>query len=70
MKRTLIVLAVIASGALALGASTAASAYGWHHHRHHGFFGGIIVVPYMGGGCYSNCRAYHGPRYCHARCGY
>jgi hypothetical protein len=45
---------------------------GWshHHHHHHGGFigGGLFLVPLMAGSCYSNCRAYHGPRYCHAKC--
>jgi hypothetical protein len=47
---------------------------GWKgggHHWHHrgGFWWGAPILVYEGS-CYSNCRAYRGPRYCHAYCGY
>jgi hypothetical protein len=48
---------------------------GPHFHHYHGgrFWWGvpIVVAPYAyEGSCYANCRAYRGPRYCHAYCGY
>ena len=46
---------------------------GGHHHHHGGFFRGrrgLFLVPLPGGGCYESCRYNHGPRYCHAQCGY
>jgi hypothetical protein len=44
-----------------------------HGHHHGGFFRGrrgLFLVPLPGGGCYESCRYNHGPRYCHAQCGY
>lgn len=43
------------------------------HHHHGGFFRGrrgLFLIPLPIGGCYESCRYRHGPRYCHARCGY
>jgi hypothetical protein len=92
MRKTLLALAMLSAGALAMGAATAASAmqfnqagavqpgagvqlvhgHGHGHGHHHGRFlrGGVFMLPLVTGSCYSNCRAYHGPRYCHAQCGY
>jgi hypothetical protein len=46
---------------------------GHHWHRGGRFWWGVPLVAAplaYEGSCYAHCREYHGPRYCHTRCGY
>jgi len=57
------------------GVTSVWSKGGYHHHyRGRGglWWGAPLVVGTIayGGSCYSHCRAYRGPSYCHSYCGY